>query len=282
MLLIILSWIYICFIFFSLGLVCISFIEKVVSWQVKTATDNTEVWPAVFLLIGGMILTAVIASVYSLFQPLSYAANIVLLILSLLCLFLKKGKAVSYFKYYKSQVTITWLPLTALYIAFVFILAYLSAQQSSHYDDGLYYSTSIKWIEEYGTVKGLANINPRIGFNSTWHLLHAIFSFHYLHSGNFNDLNGLLILIALVYSLGGLNKLLNHHYHVITVIRAFFLFPLLAFHFGASHDFIFYNINSLSSSSADIAVCLLLWIGIIWVFELDFIRSEISFYRQSL
>jgi hypothetical protein len=40
-------------------------------------------------------------------------------------------------------------------------------------DTDIYHMNAVQWLKEYGTVKGLANLNNRFGFNSTWHMLAA-------------------------------------------------------------------------------------------------------------
>lgn len=41
-------------------------------------------------------------------------------------------------------------------------------------DTGLYHAGAVRWLNEYGTVKGLANIHNRFGFNSLWLLFSAV------------------------------------------------------------------------------------------------------------
>ncbi|MGB8192379.1 MAG: hypothetical protein WCF67_10695, partial [Chitinophagaceae bacterium] len=130
-------------------------------------------------------------------------------------------------------------------------------------------------------VKGLANVNTRIGFNSNWHLLQALFSFHYFPGGPVNNINGLLLLIAFPYSLGGLKQLMRKDYRLSMIIRSLLFIPLIAFHFGASSDYIFFNVNFISSPSADIAVCVLLWLLFTWLIELDGATAGV-YYRKAL
>src|SRR3569833_154457 len=140
----------------------------------------------------------------------------------------------------------------------VIVVSYLAYTPTSHHDDGLYYSTTIRWLQEYGTVKGIANINPRVGFNSSWHILQAAFGFQYLHIGLFNDLNGLLLLLVLLYSMGGIHDLLRGKATFAAGLKCLFILPALAYHFGASSDVMLFNVNFIQSSSADIPTCLLI------------------------
>src|SRR5215213_1640072 len=239
MLLIILSWIYISFIFFSLGLCVQAMVQRIIHKNNQPVLKAPSV---VIVLLQGMVATAVFASLLSFIMPLSAWANLLMLSMSIACMAIFKKERAAVVARCRSDCRFTTRLLRIIFLFFVVVVAYLASQVSSHYDDGLYYATTIKWIEEYGTVKGLANVNPRIGFNSTWLLLQALFSFHYLRLGNFNDLNGLLLLYVLMYSLGALNSLFLRDYSISTIVRALLVLPLAAFHFGASNDFILFNV----------------------------------------
>ena len=252
---IILSWLYIVFILFATGLL------------LATVTDHITI-----ALIKGIVVCTFLACVLSLFMPLSAGAGIITLVLALACLYFFRTKARALIVKYRSELQYTSWSLIILFTGYVFVVAYLSCEQPSHYDDGLYYGTTIRWLEEQGIVKGLVNINPRIAFNSTWHVLQALFSFHYV--GNFNDLNGLLLLLMMMYSLGGMNRIFKRDYSLSVVMRSLLFVPVAAFHFGASHDFLLFNINYLSSPSADIPVCFLLWIVFVVVIELREVPAD--------
>ena len=75
----------------------------------------------------------------------------------------------------------------------ILVLAY-TALPSNYLDDGLYYSQSIRWFEEYGIVKGLANLDINLGQASLLHLISAITNFSTL-GFRFNDFSGFLLWI---------------------------------------------------------------------------------------
>lgn len=68
------------------------------------------------------------------------------------------------------------------------------------YDDGLYYTPFIQWLEQHGTVPGLANLHTRLGFNSNWHVLSAALA-RPLGLSAVYKLNGLLFVWLLWHSL---------------------------------------------------------------------------------
>ncbi len=66
-----------------------------------------------------------------------------------------------------------------VWASFSFILIISLFMAYEHYpfasDTDIYHMNSVQWLKEYGTVKGLANLSNRFGFNSTWHMLGALF-----------------------------------------------------------------------------------------------------------
>ncbi len=246
---VILSWLFISLVLFATGLL------------LAAITDHISV-----VLIKGMFVCTFIGCVLSLFMPLSLLAATITLVLASISLVIFRKKAGSLLiKFRKDFGNTSWF-LVLLFTGYVIIVALLSTSEPSHYDDGLYYGTTIKWLEQEGIVKGIVNINPRIGFNSSWHVLQALFSFHYI--GNFNDLNGFLLLGMMLYSLGGLNRLMKKDYALSAIVRSLLFVAVAGFHYGASHDYLLLNVNYLSSPSADIPVCLLLWLIFTWLIEL--------------
>ena len=70
-------------------------------------------------------------------------------------------------------------------------------------DDGSFFIQAVKWIEEYGTIKGTGNLEARIAYNSNVFVLHAFTTMRFLLAEGFNDLNGLSLLLFSVYALKG-------------------------------------------------------------------------------
>lgn len=52
----------------------------------------------------------------------------------------------------------------------------LGPAESGHYDTGLYYLNTIRWIHEYPAIPGLANLHNRLGYNQSLFLFVALLS----------------------------------------------------------------------------------------------------------
>ena len=248
------AWIYILLLAYALGVFLHSRIVKLFGVAADTDLHFS------LKCITGLVAIDFMSTVLCLFIPLGLVSSLIILCLALVIYFFERENISLAFKKDRQRLKDgNWL-IILIFVAFIFIIAYLSFLPSSHYDDGLYYSTSIKWLEEYGTAKGLANLNPRIGFNSSWLILQANFGFQFLKLGLFNDLNGLFLLLVFLYSLGGVNNMLKGDISLKTIVRSLFLLPALVCHFGATSDIILFNINFLGSPTPDISVCVLLWL----------------------
>jgi hypothetical protein len=79
-------------------------------------------------------------------------------------------------------------------------------RQPWHYDTGLYHAQAIRWIEEYGVVKGLGNLQMRLAYNSAFMSLQALFSLVWLVGQSLHTLNGFFCFAGLTYAFMTLKK----------------------------------------------------------------------------
>ncbi len=267
---IILSWVYITVVSFLIGCLLTRLIIKIFKVQLKESLHFSVV------CINGFLVTSFIISVWVLFYKVDLLANIFLLLLALLSLFLNKKEIAGLVRIYSADVSNTSKAIWLFFFLFVFVMAYISYMPSSHADDSGCFSPAIKWIQEYGTVPGIANLDARLGYNSTWFDLQALFGFAFLKAGLFNDLNGLLFLYILIYSLHALNKLLKGESSFINYCKALFFLPVLFIYFGFSHDIMLYSIQFFASPTYDIPVTFILWMLFFLFLELKELRTSFS------
>lgn len=147
--------------------------------------------------IAGLIALDVLATWLSLVMPMGMEADGVVVVLAVPLIFI-----------YRRKIPIKAAPSGVIACAFLalsiaFIL-YFSGLQSITYDEGLYYSQFIKWTQTYRVVPGLANLQDRFGFDSSWHVLAALFNGAWITGQPVNQLNGVLYLLVTLYLLGGL------------------------------------------------------------------------------
>ncbi len=149
-------------------------------------------------VMAGLVTVTVYAQLFSLFYKVGLLANIILAtvcitaaavfrrgllsVLKVQCCGIHKGKKIFYL--------------------FLFLLfAYGTSRGVIHYDTGLYHAQSIRWIEEYGIVKGLGNLHCRLAYNSSSFSLSALYSFSFLGGQSYHCVAGFFaFLLALVCS----------------------------------------------------------------------------------
>ena len=104
-----------------------------------------------------------------------------------------------------------------LFAAALFFLAMLmkSVGPTGFYDCGLYYVQTMRWVQQFPVVPGLANLHIRFGSPSLWHILSAAYDLPFLWKGNFDSLGELMLFWFLCfhgwqfYSLKGFERFLS-------------------------------------------------------------------------
>ena len=97
---------------------------------------------------------------------------------------------------------------TAFLVLLFLLFTYGTSRGIIHYDTGLYHAQSIRWIEEYGIVKGLGNLHCRLAYNSASFALSALYSFAFLGGSSYHAAAGFFafLLAAVCSELAGLKK----------------------------------------------------------------------------
>lgn len=127
-------------------------------------------------------------------------------------------------------------------LAFICILAF-SLCMPLTYDVGLYHTQSMMWTEKYPAILGLGNLHGRLGFNSSFLLLSAVFNYHPEIYEPLLTINSLAIFMFCCWLITNMSK--NSY----TAKNLCFVFILLTTVFVFSSD--------ISSSSTDILANLL-------------------------
>lgn len=153
----------------------------------------------------GLVSVTVYAQFFSLFSGVGLAANLILGVLCALIILVNR-------KAFAETVRQMVFPAEETFPRFVFgavlvlflIFAYGASRGMIHYDTGLYHAQSIRWIEEYGAVRGLGNLHCRLAYNSSSFALSALYSMAFLGGPSFHCAAGWLsfLLAAVCLSIG--------------------------------------------------------------------------------
>lgn len=133
--------------------------------------------PAISYALSGLILISTIAQVLTLFMPVKgYLAGMVFVIFIIVVLLNSKQAGEFYNELRNELGALKVLPI--LVIAGLWLVLLIINSGTVMMDDTeSYHIQMVKWVQEYGTVPGLANLHDRFGFNSSWFSSIAIFNF---------------------------------------------------------------------------------------------------------
>lgn len=177
------NWIYIAITAFLMGMRLREIVWRHFQYRVKSISS---------ILAAGLITITVYAQVFSLFYKVGAVANLVLV-----------GMCIPVVAMQHQQITqllcSVWRNNSRarkLVLAVSVILwCFCTSRGYMHYDSDLYHAQSIRWIEEYGIVKGLGNIHVRFAYNSSFFALSALYSMKFLCGRSMHTVNGFIALL---------------------------------------------------------------------------------------
>lgn len=200
MLFTILSWLYIGIICFVVGIAVYS-----VPFQFgKTEKINRSL---MMVMLTGFMLVGVYAQLFSVFAKVAGVANILLIVVGGVLVFLcRKGIAQYIKEMLESKSLIRFLFTMLVIVASVVTILVFDIQNNLHYDTDLYHAQSVRWIEEYGIIPGLGNLHNRLAYNSSFFAIQALFSLKFLFGQSLHSLNGFLTVVMLIYAITGIRS----------------------------------------------------------------------------
>lgn len=160
---------YLIFFYFMISLVCflagLTFYTIIDRFHLNSGTAQK---PLISYLLTGLIMVTSCGQWVALFSPLHFSSLLaVLLILAVLFLIYRKeafekgGKILAVLR---QQNILFFL----CFACFLFMILILNAGPTIMDDTDSYHIQMVKWIREYGSVPGIANLHLRFGFNSSW------------------------------------------------------------------------------------------------------------------
>lgn len=113
-------------------------------------------------------------------------------------------------------------------IVFLFFLfAYGTSRGIIHYDTSLYHAQSIRWLEEYGVVKGLGNLHCRLAYNSSSFALSALYSMAFMGGQSYHAAAGWLAFLLAKVCLEVVDSLRARRLHASDFARVMGIYYLV-------------------------------------------------------
>lgn len=182
----------------------------------------------------GLVVCNTLVSIVSIFFPINLPVTFFFIAVGLILLFFNKVELHYFFKHLKEKKLIISISLLFFIVGF-----FLALGSHENYDTDLYHLQTIKWIERYPVVPGLANLHGRIGYNSNIFTLFALTSFQGIFNQEIYSINLSIFFIVVCYFI----NLLFSLYHKDGITNIFFLI-LFVF-------LIILRLKNLSSPSPD-------------------------------
>lgn len=210
MLEILLIWGYMLFVNASVGVGVLKLICRL------TGRENKKI-SFVSAVMAGVVAITVYAEFFSIFYKVGMLAHLLLLGAAVLSVILCRDVFTKLYHDFRA-ISISWDGF--LYITFAVGIAYFSSRGLQHTDTGIYHAQAIRWYEEYGLVKGLANLQQHFGYNSAYLAYASIFSMKWLLGRSLHVTTGFFAVFLCIWALAGLKYAKKHENNLTDVCRA--------------------------------------------------------------
>lgn len=191
MAMVLINWLYIAVTTFLAGYGILGLFARLFEYKIRHAISY---------VLAGLLLVTVYAQFFSLFSGVNIGANLLLMTgcfwVVVVC---RKSLAV-----FGAEIIAKLNKQKWKYVAYaflVFLMAYGTSRGYMHFDTGLYHAQSIRWIEEYGVVPGLGNVQARFGYNSAAFPLTALYSMKGVFGQSLHTTAGFFALLGSIFAL---------------------------------------------------------------------------------
>src|SRR4051812_34732314 len=152
-------------------------------------------------MLWGLLSFTIIGQIIELLLPLNQYSWVAVLLMLLIASVSNKNIFASFRRYLASLILKDRL-LIVTGVMVLCLVAILNAGPTMMDDTESYHIQMIKWIQEYGSVPGIANLHERYGFNSSWFAFTSFFIPAHTRLNYFTLVNGVLSIWIAIYLLG--------------------------------------------------------------------------------
>ena len=187
-------------------------------------------------IAAGLLVTTVYAGFFSVFYKVGFLANLIMIAACAVMIVADRSHYLVLFEKIKKKKVYNQVPGTTLLINYVnlvkllafvilFILAVFYTTEGNFFSDsGYYHEQSIRWIEEFGCVKGSVHILKRLAYNSCYFVQCALFSMRELWGQSLHCLGGFYAIFLMGYGIFGFNRNIKLNVLRVAPIIYFLLF----------------------------------------------------------
>lgn len=165
-------------------------------------------------VMAGLAITTAYAGFFSIFYKVGVVANIVMILFCVLFVWLDRAHYTDIFSNINGGKFIgrifgsgsTRIIKVIVFLIFFVAALFFTTEGNFFSDSGYYHEQSIRWIEEFGTVKGSVHILKRLAYNSCYFCQCALYSMRDIFPQSLHCLSGFYGILVMGYALAGFNK----------------------------------------------------------------------------
>ena len=161
----------------------------------------------------GLIGITVYAEIYSIFDGVGAVCHL-LLLAAVVIYHAASGWARRVLLSFLRRLKSLWFSWEGFFLLiFIFVVAFFTSRGTFHTDTGIYHAQAIRIIEEYGVVKGIANLQLHFGYNSSYLVFCAFFTMRWLTGTALHTTTGFLFALLGGCAFHGLWQFPRHQHH---------------------------------------------------------------------
>ena len=224
-----LSWITIWFVFWALGTVSARIIDFVFGYTISRFRS---------IIMAGLVVATTYAELFSAFYRVSIEAVLLLILTCLIGIIFARAcirtQISTWWFRFREQKTLYFMK-SAIAVSLIVLSLYLVSNtpldlsSPAGYDNYNYHASSIRWLEEFGAVKGLGNLHSRFAYNSSFLCLQALFSFSWCYKMSLHSLNGFIWAFMTATTINGLFIFNMKKFRLSDLLRIIFLLILFRY-----------------------------------------------------
>lgn len=161
----------------------------------------------------GFVALTVYAEIYSIFYKVGAVCHVAMLLILAICGY-RFRKDISKVFSELADAFISDRVRTITYALIILASAFFTSRGQFHTDTGIYHAQAIKIIEEYGVIKGVANLQQHFGYNSSFLPFCALFTLSFILPFALHTVTGALMALYTCYAVKGLFEFKRHESHV--------------------------------------------------------------------
>lgn len=203
MVVVVLSWIYY---FFLCGTIGIG-IEKLLAKALK----RTWKFQAIDYVVTGIVGITIYAAFASIVYKVGAVVHLALLAAAILSV-IGCRKEIKELLPKAQKLIFSWEGF--FFFCFILLIAFFTSRGKFHTDTNIYHAQNIRLYEEYGIIKGMANLQLHYGYNSLYLAFAAVMSLAWLLPWSLHTTTGFVEVVLCLYALHHLKTFKEHKKHL--------------------------------------------------------------------